>query len=395
MDKKKLLTSVSASVLSRRQVNRGLACVGLTAALALFGCGKKDEQQEQQSQAPAQAPAQPTQTAEAPAPTLHVLNWQGYGTDEAWALKIFEDRYKCKVVHDYFNSEPEMLTKLRTNPGVYDVVLVNSSFTQQAAKEGLIQAIDTSKITNWKDLTPALRDSPYLNADGKTYGVSWVWGVTSFAYSTDVIKTPPDSIQELWNPVHAGHVGWRDDPEEAVQLAAIATGQDPNNPTDMDKIKQKLLDLKPQLKTFWSSEDEWNKHMSSKDFDIATYWSGSAARSKKHYKLPVEFVIPKEGAIGWFDGLSIAAKAPNYDLAEEFIDFMVSPEFYVKWDTDVGAPASANTAADNQLPADAFNRVVMGPPDLQKRLFYMAPLSDDRRKAYTQLWEQVKTELGK
>jgi len=37
----------------------------------------------------------------------------------------------------------------------------------------------------------------------------------------------------------------------------------------------------------------------------------------------------------------------------------------------------------------------MGPPDLQKRLFYMAPLSDDRRKAYTELWEQVKTELGK
>jgi len=109
----------------------------------------------------------------------------------------------------------------------------------------------------------------------------------------------------------------------------------------------------------------------------------------------VEFVIPKEGAIGWFDGLSIATKAPNYDLAEEFIDFMVSPEFYVKWDTDVGAPASANTAADNELPADAFNRVVMGPPDLQKRLFYMAPLSDDRRKAYTELWEQVKTELGK
>ncbi|HXQ41491.1 MAG TPA: hypothetical protein VN821_09490, partial [Candidatus Udaeobacter sp.] len=149
MDKKEMLTSVSACAVNRRQVNRGLAGAGLAAALALFGCGKKEEQQEQ-SQAPAQAPAQPTQTAMAAIPTLHVLNWQGYGTDEAWALKIFEDRYKCKVVHDYFNSEPEMLTKLRTNPGVYDVVLVNSSFTQQAAKEGLIQAIDTSKITNWK-----------------------------------------------------------------------------------------------------------------------------------------------------------------------------------------------------------------------------------------------------
>ena len=46
-------------------------------------------------------------------------------------------------------------------------------------------------------------------------------------------------------------------------------------------------------------------------------------------KLPVDFVVPKEGAIGWFDGLTIAAKAPNPDGAAKFIDFMVSPEFYV------------------------------------------------------------------
>ena len=334
-------------------------------------------------------------TGAAAAKDLHVLNWQGYGTDEAWATKLFEERTGCKVVHDYFNSEEEMLTKLRTNPGTYDVVLINSAFTQAAAKEGLIQAIDTSKIANWKDLNPKLRDSTYLNTGGKTYGLSWVWGVTSFAYNTDDIKTKPESVQALWDPAYAGKVGWRDDPVEAVAFGAIATGQDPNNPADLDKVKQKLLALKPQLKTFWSSEDEWNKHLQGHDFEIATYWSGSAARSKKAFNLPVEFVIPKEGAIGWFDGLSIATNAPNLDCALKFIDFMVSPEFYVKWDTTVGAPASANDKANAALPADAFNRVVMGQPGLQERLFYMAPLTDDQRKQFTELWESVKTELGK
>ena len=28
----------------------------------------------------------------AAAKDLHVLNWQGYGTDEAWATKLFEER---------------------------------------------------------------------------------------------------------------------------------------------------------------------------------------------------------------------------------------------------------------------------------------------------------------
>ncbi|MGH6873938.1 MAG: spermidine/putrescine ABC transporter substrate-binding protein, partial [Aestuariivirgaceae bacterium] len=65
----------------------------------------------------ASAPAVYSQSKE-----LRVLNWQGYGTDEKWALEQFQQQTGIKVVHDYFNSEQEMLTKLRTSPGTYDVV---------------------------------------------------------------------------------------------------------------------------------------------------------------------------------------------------------------------------------------------------------------------------------
>lgn len=321
---------------------------------------------------------------------LRVLNWLGYGTDEPWALEIFEKRYGANVVHDGFNSEQEMLTKLRTSPGTYDVVLINAAFTGQAAEEGLIEPIDTSKIKNFADLSGTLRDHPYLNPGGKVYGVAWLWGVTSFAYNTERVRQPPHSIEVLWDPTYKGRVGWRDDAVEAVSFAAIATGQDMNDPADLEVIRQKLRALKDQIRTFWSSEDEWNKHMAAGEFDLAVYWSGSAARSKKHFGLPVEFVIPDEGAIGWFDGLSIAANAPNRDLAHAFIDFMVSPEFYVRWDVEVGAPASANAVATSELPEDAFNRQVLGDPAVVERLQYMAPLPDERRQEFLEIWEETK-----
>ena len=325
---------------------------------------------------------------------LRVLNWQGYGTDEEWAVSIFEERTGVKVVHDNFNSEQEMLTKLRTSTGAYDVVLINSAFTCEAVREGLIQPIDTSRIGNFGDLSANMRDSPFLNCGGRVHGVAWVWGVTSFAYNTEKVAQRPDSIEVLWAPELAGRVGLRDDSVEAVSFAAIALGQDPNDPSDFDAVRDKLLALKSQIRTFWSSEDEWNKHMAGGQFDIATYWSGSASRSKTAFGLPVEFVIPKEGAIGWFDGLSIATGAPNADAAHAFIDFMISPEFYVRWDTDVGAPASANAAANAQLPAEAFNRTVLGNPETVKRLHFMAPLGDEKRERFLDLWEEVKTQLA-
>ena len=322
---------------------------------------------------------------------IRVLNWQGYGTDEKWAIDQFEQKTGIKVVHDYFNSEQEMLTKLRTSPGTYDVVLFNNTFVMEAVGEGLLQPVDTSKIPHFADLTPSLRDSDRFVKDGKHYAVAWVWGVTSIAFSTEKFPDAPQSLDAIWDPANAGKVGWRDDAVEAVQFGALATGQDMNAPTDMEKIKQKLAALNPQIKTFWSSEDEWNKYFAAGDYNIATYWSGSAARSKKAFKLPVGFVIPKEGAIGWFDGLAIPVGAPNPESAYAFIDYMISPEFYVKWDTDVGAPASANAKANAALPEDAMNRAVLGDPEVVKRLQWMAPLTDEQRKAYQELWDSVKT----
>src|SRR5579863_6604016 len=89
--------------------------------------------------------------ADAAATEITVLNWKGYGTDEAFALKAFAEATGITVKHDYFNAESEMLTKLRTNPGAYDVVLINSARTQQAQGEGLIEAIDFAAVPNAKD----------------------------------------------------------------------------------------------------------------------------------------------------------------------------------------------------------------------------------------------------
>ncbi len=326
--------------------------------------------------------------------TLHVLNWQGYGTDEAWAVQIFEERTGVKVIHDNFNSEQEMLTKLRTSPGTYDVVLINSSFTEQAVAEGVLQPIDPAQIKNYGDLNPTLRDSPRFNIDGKLYGVAWVWGMTSIAYNSEVVTQAPNSIEVLWDPAYAGRVGWRDDAVESVSFAAIATGQDMNHPADLDKIRDKLRALKGQIKTFWSSEDEWNKYMAAKDFDIAVYWSGSAARSRTNAHLPVGFSVPKEGAIGWFDGLSIATDAPNPKAAHAFIDFMVDPEFYVKWATTVGAPASANVKANEALPEGDMGRQIHTDQAAIDRLQFMAPLSDEERAKYQELWDEAKASFA-
>ena len=77
--------------------------------------------------------------------------------------------------------------------------------------------------------------------------------------------------------------------------------------------------------------------------------------------------------------------------AKAFIDWMIDPEFYVKWDTDVGAPASANAAANAQLPDTAFNRTVLGDAEKVSKVQFMKPLDDELRKKMLELWQETKT----
>lgn len=325
----------------------------------------------------------------AEAAEIRVLNWKGYGTDEAWAIEAFEKKTGNKVVHDYFNSEQEMLTKLRTNPGAYDVVLINSAFTQQAKDEGLIGRIDTADMPNVADLAPNLAQNADLAPNGETHGVPWTWGVTSVTVNRDVVKPLPTSIEVLWDPQYAGKVSLRDDGMEAVQFAALATGQNINDIKDVEAVRAKLKALMPQIKAFWSSESDWNQFFSAGDFVVSTFWSGGAGRSISK-GLPAQFIVPQEGAIGWLDGLSIPASSKNPEAARAFINYMIDPEFYVKWAAS-GAPSSANVKAAAALPDTDFNKVTLGDPAVVARVQFMQPVSDENRKKFLELWQEVKT----
>lgn len=324
----------------------------------------------------------------ASADEIRVLNWQGYGTDADWAIKAFTEATGNTVVHEYFTSEQEMLTKLRTNPGAYDVVLVNSAFTAQAQAEGLIAPLDTAKIPNFKDIAPNLASNADLNPTGKLYGMPWTWGLTSIAVNNADFPTPPTSLAMLWDPAYKGRVSIRDDGLEAVQFTAMALGQDMNNITDLEAVKAKLKDLMPQIKTYWSSENDWNQSMAAGDFAVATYWSGSASRSIAK-GLPVTFVVPAEGAIGWLDGLSIPTASKHQDAAYAFLNWMIDPAFYVKWDAE-GAPATANAVAAAALPETSFNRKVLGDPAVVAKVQFMRPVSDEKRAEYLALWQAMK-----
>lgn len=335
---------------------------------------------------------QPSGARQKAATTITVLNWQGYGTDEPWALKDFRQRTGIDVKHDYFSNGGEMLTKLQTNPAAYDVVLVNSAYVRQLAGRW-IDAVDLSKVSNAASLEPLLRLHPNLLVEGKPYGVAWLWGMTAIGVRKGKLDQGA-SVRELAAPRWKERFAMNDDPMVAVALGALMSGQDINAPRDLNLVREMLRSLKPNIRLLWQSEDEWNKGFAADQFDISLYWSGASVRSLRHANLPVAFVVPKEGPIGWLDTLAVPAASRKKEAAAAFINYLLDPGFYVEWATKIGAPAAANAAAMASLPADDLSKAVHSPNHL-KTMQVQGPLSDEQRSAFTELWAEVKASYAR
>jgi len=320
---------------------------------------------------------------------LYVVNWKDYGSDNPEFIEAFEAEYNCEIVNTYMDSEEDLLTRLKTSgAGEIDVCLPNCTILPAAIEAGLLEPIDTSKLTNFESLFERFKtQEECFGSDGTMYAVPFVWGSTSIAYNTELLAEAPTTIKALFDETYAGKITFRDDYNDAVMTAALALGQDANNPEDLDAIKALLIEQKALNKTYWQTGDEFSKMFVSGQVALGHMWSGQTATMKQEGE-PIAYVVPEDGAIGWVDNWAIPANSENKDLAYAFIDWMISKDFQYDWATS-GGPSPANQEAAAAVDPEYAASCGMDEESLN-RLVFMQYRDDETKKVWNELWTEVK-----
>jgi len=322
--------------------------------------------------------------------TLRVLNYSDFGSDRDDAIKGFEELTGAKVEHTYHAGAEEIRSILRTGgTGNIDVVQPNTTFVMQLADEGLIQPVDTSQIPNLEKVAPAFMEADGIYDGDDLYGVPVLWGTTGMIYNPEVIDEAPTSWAELWDPKYKKRVAFRDNAENAVTFAALYLGQDPYEPEDLDAIEQALRDLQPNITTYWNSVDDFTRGYTAGAIDIGNYWDSTGVIEADGF--PIEYVVPEEGIIGWLDTWSIVKDAPNPELAQAWINWMISTEFQAEWANDPtgDAAASANVEVVDEMTEEALARIITYNVDPES-VYLSRPISPETQLEYQDMWERVK-----
>lgn len=299
---RKLLDRLAGAPMSRRQLNRLLAGTGLSLAVM---------------------PVIPRKASAADQAIY--FTWSGY--DDPAFFPGYVTKRGSMPETPIFADEEEAFLKLRGGT-VVDVSHPCNNSIPRWREAGLLQPIDTSRLSNWPDVFDDLKTFEGTQDGDKQYFVPVDWGNTSIIYRTDLVDIAEESWTLMWDERYAGKLSVANSAEETIPIAAVLIGAaDPFNPTaeEMVKIKELLVKQKPLIRFYWDTNTTIEQGLASGELVATTGWNSSAVTLRAQ-GVPVKFMNPKEGLFTYCCGLVLSKNAPNPDAAHDLIDAMIATD---------------------------------------------------------------------
>jgi spermidine/putrescine transport system substrate-binding protein len=262
--------------------------------------------------------------------TLTVLEWAGYDGEEYF--KSYVKKYGSLPAFSIFASEEEALQKVRGGFAA-DIMHPCNYSVGRFLDAKLALPIDTSRLSNWKDIFPALQTAAGVVADGHVVMAPADWGNSSIAYRPDLIGDDfkkNESWSIFYDDKYAGRVSMIDN-EVAVQIAGMLLGKSPHEAFMLSG--EALAATKPLLQKavknnrfLWNAPTDMQQALASGEIVAAYAWNDTI-KNLSAQGIPVAFARPKEGYFTWFCGLSLLSSGKaDSAAAYDFIDAWLSPE---------------------------------------------------------------------
>ncbi|MFV0259718.1 MAG: PotD/PotF family extracellular solute-binding protein [Acidimicrobiales bacterium] len=265
-------------------------------------------------------------------------------------------------------------------PPEYDIVVPTYWRAAQMIDQGWATPLPIEIIPNHANLDPAFLTNTWDR--GARLQLPWQAGITGIAYDPALTGRELTSVDDLFDAEFAGRVGVIGEMREAVGMAMLANGTDPSRPTietataGLNKISAAVQSGQFGAIVF----DDFATLLSSGELVATMAWSGDAALLRAS-RPDIQFIIPDEGGIQWFDTMVIPTGARNVRAAGRFMNYVYDPivaasiTAYVGYISPVLGVQEILAASGGDLAALAEDPLVFPDAATRSRLYTWGGLS--------------------
>ena len=267
---------------------------------------------------------------------LNVYNWGEYISDgsdgsldtvkafEAW----YEETYGEKVHVNYttYASNEDMYAKLKSGAVSYDVIIPSDYMIARLANEDMLLPLNFDNIPNYQYIEDQFRGLYYDPDD--TYSIPYTYGVVGVIYDANQVDEADAGDWDLmWNPKYKGKILQFNNSRDAFGTAMYRAGIDVNttDKSQWEDALQSLLEQRPLVKAYVM--DEIYNALESGEAAIGAYYAGDyfTMLDAEADDVDLRFYYP-DPTNYFIDAMCIPSCCENKELAEVFINFMLSQE---------------------------------------------------------------------
>ncbi len=342
--------------------------------------------------------------------TLYVYNWGEYISDGSeGSLDVnaaFEEYYyetygeRVKVNYSTFPSNEALYAKLSSGAANYDVIFPSDYMVERLIAEGLLARLDYSNIPNIEYISDEFKgERAYYDPDNE-YSVPYTYGMVGIIYNTELVDPNDESIGSwklMWNEKYSGNILQFNNSRDAFGTALYYLGYDVNDATE--EQWRETLELLKQQKSIvqgYVMDEVFNK-MISGSAAVAPYYAGDfLTMYEGNNKLA--FYYPKEGTNIFVDAMCIPASSKNKQIAERYINFMLSEEIAIA-NAEYTYYATPNTLVTSSpeyieyissVHEDAMDILYSGTEGVMTSFY--KNLRPEKLELLNSLWEELKIE---
>ncbi len=290
----------------------GLLLVGCMTVASLAGCGSGS--------------SGTTESKSSGDTELNVCLWDGMFSEDA--INKFEEEEGCKVNVTYIDNTDTLISKLVEGGSDYDVCDIEAAYVKSFVDNGLIQKMDHSAITNEQYEEPSLLEKGPIGDENLDYVTpDSNAGFTGIIYNKETCPIEIKSFKDLADPALEGQIAMVNSTISLYGAALEALGYSASS-TDEQQISEAndlLTDIKKNVKAFVG--ESCVSALVNGECSVALSWDYAVLcfdDEANWDKFDIaEIDSPYEEFIQYW---GITAGCKKTELAQKFINYMISPE---------------------------------------------------------------------
>jgi len=250
-----------------------------------------------------------------------------YSWDEMFPLEVlsgFEKETGIRINYVNFDTGETMLMRLQAaNGGSYDLIIVDDYIIDKVVEQGLAQKLNTSRISNYRNINPKYQKQFYDMND--EYTVPYGAGVQTIVYNPRDVQIEIKGYRDLWDASLVNSIGLIGNFRVINGMALKVLGASYNT-NDLSEIRTAgiiLKNLAPNVRLI--RDDDIQAELISGEISAAVMYTSQVTDTM--LQAPnMRMVFPVEGIGFGIMAAFVPLDAPNLDAAYAFLDYILDAQ---------------------------------------------------------------------